>query len=65
MSFIDVADVKARCTIEQATKSLGLKCTEEKNQLQAPIARDPGVPPYRILNFYLGSSRLPTNRPVT
>jgi hypothetical protein len=28
MSFIDVADVKARCSIEQATKSLGLKCTE-------------------------------------
>jgi hypothetical protein len=40
MSFIHVADVKARCSIEQATKSLGLKCTEEKNQLPAPIARD-------------------------
>jgi hypothetical protein len=42
MSFIDVADVKARRSIEQATKSLGLKCTEEKNQLKyiAPLEHD-------------------------
>ena len=33
MSFIDFADVKARCSIEQL---VGLKCTEERLQLRAP-----------------------------
>lgn len=35
-SFVDFADVKARCSIEQAAKLLDLKCTEERNQLRAP-----------------------------
>ena len=35
-SFIDFADVKARCSIEQAAKLLDLKTTEERNQLRAP-----------------------------
>jgi DNA primase len=34
--FIDFAEVKARCSIEQAAKLLGLKCTEERNQFRAP-----------------------------
>ena len=35
MSFIDFADVKARCSIEQAAKLIGLQTTEERNQLRA------------------------------
>ncbi len=34
--FIDFAEVKARCSIEQAAKLLGLQCTEKRNQLRAP-----------------------------
>ena len=34
--FIDFAEVKARCSIEQAAKLLGLQCTEERKQLRAP-----------------------------
>jgi hypothetical protein len=34
--FVDFADVKARCSIEQAAKLLGLQCTEERNQWRAP-----------------------------
>jgi DNA primase len=34
--FIDFADVKARCSIEQAAKLLDLKTTEERMQLRAP-----------------------------
>jgi hypothetical protein len=34
--FIDFADVKVRCSIEQATKLLDLKTTEERSQLRAP-----------------------------
>jgi hypothetical protein len=34
--FVDFADVKARCSIEQAAKFLGLQCTEERAQLRAP-----------------------------
>jgi hypothetical protein len=33
--FVDFADVKARCSIEQAAKLLGLQCTEERAQLRA------------------------------
>jgi hypothetical protein len=36
MSFIDFAEVKARCSIEQAAKLLDLKTTEERSQLRAP-----------------------------
>jgi hypothetical protein len=36
MSFIDFAEVKARCSIEQAGKLLDLKTTEECSQLRAP-----------------------------
>ncbi len=36
MSFIDFAEVKARCSIEQAAKLLGLQTAEERNQLRAP-----------------------------
>lgn len=36
MSFIDFADVKARCSIEQAANLLGLQTKEERNQLRAP-----------------------------
>jgi hypothetical protein len=36
MSFIDFAEVKARCSIEQAAKLPGLQCTEERNQMRAP-----------------------------
>jgi hypothetical protein len=35
-SFVDFADVKARCSIEQAANLLGLQCTEERNQWRAP-----------------------------
>src|ERR1700710_984778 len=35
-SYVDFADVKARCSIEQAAKLLGLKTTEERMQLRAP-----------------------------
>jgi DNA primase len=35
-SFIDFADVKARCSIELAAKFLGLQTTEERSQLRAP-----------------------------
>ena len=34
--FLDFADVKARCSIEQAANLLGLKTTEERMQLRAP-----------------------------
>ena len=34
--FVDFADVKARCSIEQAAKFLGLQCSEEQFQLRAP-----------------------------
>jgi hypothetical protein len=34
--FVDFAEVKARCSIEQAAKLLGLQCAEERNQLRAP-----------------------------
>jgi hypothetical protein len=34
--FVDFANVKARCSIEQAAKFLGLQCTEERSQLRAP-----------------------------
>jgi hypothetical protein len=34
--FVDFADVKARCSIEQAAVLLGLKTTEERMQLRAP-----------------------------
>jgi CHC2 zinc finger len=34
--FVDFADVKARCSIEQAANMLGLKTTEERMQLRAP-----------------------------
>jgi hypothetical protein len=34
--FVDFAHVRARCSIEQATKFLGLQCTEERAQLRAP-----------------------------
>lgn len=33
--FIDFADVKARCSIEQAAKLLGLQTTEERSHLRA------------------------------
>jgi hypothetical protein len=33
--FVDFADVKARCSIEQAATFLGLQCTEERAQLRA------------------------------
>ena len=36
MSFIDFADLKARCSIVQAANLVGLKCTEERLQLRAP-----------------------------
>jgi DNA primase len=36
MSYIDFAEVKARCSIEQAAKLLDLKTTEERSQLRAP-----------------------------
>jgi DNA primase len=36
MSFIDFAEVKARCSIEQAAKLLDLKTIEERSQLRAP-----------------------------
>ena len=36
MSFIDFADVKARCSIVQAANLVELKCTEERLQLRAP-----------------------------
>jgi DNA-binding transcriptional regulator YdaS (Cro superfamily) len=32
MSFIEFAEVKTRCSIEQAAKLLGLQCTKERNQ---------------------------------
>jgi hypothetical protein len=35
MSFIDFAEVKARRSIEQAAKLLGLHVTEERNQMRA------------------------------
>lgn len=35
-SYVDFADVKARCSIEQAAKLLGLQTTEERMQLRAP-----------------------------
>ena len=35
MSFIDFAAVKARCSIEQAAKLIGLQTTEERSQLRA------------------------------
>jgi hypothetical protein len=35
-SYIDFADVKARCSIEQAAKLLGLQTSEESSQLRAP-----------------------------
>ena len=35
MSFIDFAEVKAGCSIEQAAKLLDLKATEERSQLRA------------------------------
>jgi DNA primase len=34
--FVDFADAKARCSIEQAAKFLGLQCTEERARLRAP-----------------------------
>ncbi len=34
--YVDFADVKARCSIEQAVQLLGLKCSEERQQLRAP-----------------------------
>ena len=34
--YVDFADVKARCSIVQAAKLLGLKTTEERMQLRAP-----------------------------
>ena len=34
--FVDFSEVKARCSIEQAAKLLGLQTTEERNQLRAP-----------------------------
>jgi DNA primase len=34
--FVDFADVKARCSIVDAVALLGLKTTEERNQLRAP-----------------------------
>src|SRR5258705_4877246 len=34
--FLDFADVKARCSIEQAANLLGLKTTEARMQLRAP-----------------------------
>jgi len=33
--FIDFANVKAHCSIEQAAKFLGLQTTEERSQLRA------------------------------
>jgi hypothetical protein len=35
-SFVDFAEVKARCSIEQAAKLLGLQTVEERIQLRAP-----------------------------
>jgi len=35
-SFVDFAEVKARCSIEQAAKLLGLQTTEERSQLRSP-----------------------------
>jgi hypothetical protein len=36
-SFADFSDVKARCSIEQAAKLLGLQTTEGRSQLRAPV----------------------------
>jgi hypothetical protein len=44
MSFIDFAEVKARCSIEQAAKLLDLKTTEECSQLRAPCPVCSGGP---------------------
>jgi hypothetical protein len=33
-SFVDFGEVKARCSIEQAAKLLGLQTTEERSQLR-------------------------------
>ena len=52
--FIDFADVKARCSIEQAAKPLGLKCTA------AAIANWKTDSPKRIL----GACRNPIIDPV-
>src|ERR1035437_5673224 len=35
-SFVDFAEVKGRCSIEQAAKLLGLQTIEERSQLRAP-----------------------------
>jgi hypothetical protein len=42
--YVDFADVKARCSIEQAIQLLGLKCTEERLQLRAPCPTCGGGP---------------------
>src|SRR5258708_5150820 len=34
--FVDFAEVKERCSIIDAVALLGLKCSEERNQLRAP-----------------------------
>jgi hypothetical protein len=33
-NFVDFAEVKERCSIVDAVALLGLKCTEERNQLR-------------------------------
>jgi len=44
MSFIDFAAVKARCSIEQAAKLIGLQTTEERSQLRTPCPVCGGAP---------------------
>ena len=53
--FIDFADVKARCSIEQAAKPLGLKCTA------AAIANWKTDSPRRIL----GRVRIRSDRAIS
>jgi hypothetical protein len=67
--LIDFAEVKARCSIEQAAKLLDLKCTEERNQLRAPRPVCGGGPhcPKRPANSpaTLGSVRRSSRRSFT
>ena len=53
MSFVDFTEVKARCSIEQAAKILGLKTSEERSQLRAALPgmwqrRPPGHRHYTV-----------------
>ena len=50
MSFVDFTEVKARCSVEQAAKFLGLKTSEERSQLRRParhVAVDRFSPAFR------------------